>query len=69
MVAALLHYFLLVAFSWMLIEGLFLHILIVKVFHDHLPKKRYYVAFCWGLPLLIVLLSVNLLRDGYGTKT
>ena len=32
----------------MLIEGIFLHILIVKVFHDHLPKKRFYVTFCWG---------------------
>ena len=47
-VAAFLHYFLLSAFSWMLIEGIFLHILIVKVFHDHLPKKRFYVTFCWG---------------------
>ena len=44
----MLHYFLLVAFAWMLIEGIFLHILIVKVFHDHLPKKRSYVTFCWG---------------------
>ncbi|XP_028397360.1 uncharacterized protein LOC114521149 [Dendronephthya gigantea] len=68
-VAALLHYFLLVAFSWMLVEGIFLHILIVKVFHDQLPKRRFYVTFCWGLPFVIVLLSVNLLRDGYGTET
>ncbi|XP_046845837.1 adhesion G protein-coupled receptor L4-like [Xenia sp. Carnegie-2017] len=68
-VAAFLHYFLLVAFSWMLIEGIFLHILIVKVFHDHLPRRRYYMTFSWGLPLVIVVASVIVFRDGFGTES
>ena len=52
-IAVLLHYFFLVSFMWMLMEGVFLYITLVKVFVT--SKKPYYVAFTltsYGLPLL-----------------
>jgi len=52
-VAVLLHYFFLVSFMWMLMEGVVLYVVLVRVFVKH--KKRYLVAFTvssYGLPLL-----------------
>ena len=52
-IAVLLHYFLLVAFMWMLMEGVILYIALIIVFVMH--KKRYMFAFTvtsYGLPLL-----------------
>ncbi|KAK2547207.1 Adhesion G protein-coupled receptor L3 [Acropora cervicornis] len=53
-VAALLHYFLLAMFSWMLCEGVLLYILVVKVFG--------------GFPVIIVAISLAVTQTvGYGT--
>ena len=52
-IAVLLHYFWLVSFMWMLMEGVFLYIVLVKVFVKN--KKYYIIAFTvtsYGLPLL-----------------
>ena len=52
-VAVLLHYFFLVTFMWMLMEGVILYLTLVKVFVKH--KKRYMLAFAltsYGVPLL-----------------
>ena len=52
-IAVLLHYFFLVSFMWMLMEGVVLYVALVRVFVKH--KKRYMVAFTvasYGLPLL-----------------
>ena len=49
MVAALLHYFLLALFSWMLCEGILHYIVIVRVVHgDHEDKVKFFYLFGWG---------------------
>lgn len=42
-VAVLLHYFFLVTFMWMLMEGVVLYVALVRVFVKH--QKRYMAAF------------------------
>ncbi len=52
-VAVLLHYFFLVSFMWMLMEGVFLYLALVKVFITN--TKKYLIVFTitsYGLPLL-----------------
>ena len=60
-IAVLLHYFFLVSFMWMLMEGVVLYVLFVKVFFSH--PKRYMLAFTitsYGLPLLYMGLTLPL---------
>ena len=55
-VAVLLHYFFLVAFMWMLMEGVVLFVVLVRVFISR--TKLYILAFTltsYGLPLLYLL--------------
>ncbi|XP_074636328.1 uncharacterized protein LOC141894547 isoform X1 [Acropora palmata] len=68
-VAALLHYFLLAMFSWMLCEGVFLYILLVKVFGGGSEEKvKYFYIFGWGFPAIIVAISLAATQTvGYGT--
>lgn len=46
--AILLHYFLLTMFSWMLVEGFHLYIMLVQVFKTN-RNFRKYLAFGWGM--------------------
>ena len=71
-VAVLLHYFFLVSFMWMLMEGVVLYVILVKVFVKH--TKWYVFAFTlisYGLPLLYLALltlplGFALKNDNYG---
>ncbi|XP_053918142.1 adhesion G-protein coupled receptor G6 isoform X5 [Cuculus canorus] len=62
-VAALLHFFLLAAFTWMGLEAVHMYIALVKVFNTYI--RRYILKFCiigWGLPavvIAIILASAN----------
>ena len=54
-VAALLHYFFLSAFSWMLCEGVMMYMLLVKVFGVH--DKKWRIMYClvgWGETMCII---------------
>ncbi|XP_022805295.1 adhesion G protein-coupled receptor E2-like [Stylophora pistillata] len=46
-VAALLQYFLMASFSWMLIEGIYIYLFVVKVYNIADKIFRYH-GFCWG---------------------
>ena len=46
--AVLLHFFFLSAFSWMLVEGLHLYSMVVKVFGSEGSKHIYYYGIGWG---------------------
>ena len=46
-VSVLLHYFYLVAFDWMLVEGLLLYFKVVKVFNIHTKLTLFYI-YSWG---------------------
>ena len=60
-IAVLLHYFFLVSFMWMLMEGVVLYIILVRVFISN--TKRHMIAFTitsYGLPLLYMGLTLPL---------
>ena len=46
-VAALMQYFLMAAFCWMLVEGIYLYLYVVKVYNINNKMKMYY-AMSWG---------------------
>jgi hypothetical protein len=56
-VAALLHYFLLVSFSWMLVEGVLQYLKFVKVFDIYTPRFMLKTALpAWIVPGVIVII-------------
>ncbi|XP_058959688.2 uncharacterized protein [Pocillopora verrucosa] len=68
--AALLHYFLLALFCWMLCEGVLLYILLVKVFGGGADDKvKYFYLLGWGFPAVIVAISLGATQAvGYGSS-
>ncbi|XP_029927681.1 CD97 antigen isoform X2 [Myripristis murdjan] len=64
--AALLHYFFLGVFGWMLLEGVQLYRMVVLVFNATI-QPLYLYAFGYGMPLIIVIISVISRPKGYGT--
>ncbi|KAJ7389150.1 hypothetical protein OS493_033236 [Desmophyllum pertusum] len=64
-IAALIHYFYLAGFCWMLFEGVFLYLMVVKVFNA-VVRMRLYYAFAWGFPLVMVLLSIAIASSQEG---
>ena len=46
-VAALMQYFLMAAFCWMLVEGIYLYLFVVKVYNIN-DKMRMYYVMSWG---------------------
>ncbi|XP_044175105.1 adhesion G protein-coupled receptor L2-like isoform X5 [Acropora millepora] len=66
-VAIMLHYFFTASFSWMCIEAVHLFTKIVSVFNVQVRRLRYYVAVGWGLPAVIVAISVSANFNGYST--
>ncbi|CAH1784857.1 unnamed protein product [Owenia fusiformis] len=68
-IAALLHYFIMVTFAWMLVEGIVQYLNFVKVMGTYIPRFMRKTVFpCWLVPLVpvIVVLAVdyNLYRGG-----
>ncbi|XP_009873767.1 PREDICTED: probable G-protein coupled receptor 112, partial [Apaloderma vittatum] len=66
-VAALLHYFLLAAFTWMCLESVHFYLTLVKVFNVYVPK---YILKCciagWGMPAVVITLVLIINKDFYG---
>ncbi|XP_015773522.1 PREDICTED: adhesion G-protein coupled receptor D1-like isoform X10 [Acropora digitifera] len=58
-VAALIHYFFLVGFAWMFFEGVYLYLMVVKVFNTEIRLRAFY-SVAWGCPAGIVVLSLVL---------
>ena len=46
-VAALMQYFLMASFCWMLVEGIYIYLFVVKVYNISDKIHRYH-GFCWG---------------------
>lgn len=66
MVAIGLHYFWLCVFTWLLIEGIHLYRMLVEMGVINLGPMRYYYSAGYGLPAVIVGLSVGVRSDQYG---
>ncbi|KAM6381299.1 adhesion G-protein coupled receptor G4 isoform 2-T3 [Pluvialis apricaria] len=66
-VAALLHYFLLAAFTWMCLESVHFYLALVKVFNVYVPK---YILKCciagWGIPAIVITIVLIINKDFYG---
>ncbi|XP_038838135.1 adhesion G protein-coupled receptor E5-like [Salvelinus namaycush] len=65
-VAGLLHLSFLGSFSWMLLEGVQLYLMVVLVFNTTI-RPLYLYAVGYGLPLVVVIISAITYPDGYGT--
>ncbi|XP_048581791.1 uncharacterized protein LOC5519041 isoform X1 [Nematostella vectensis] len=66
-VAVLIHYFLLVAFMWMLIEAYFMYLAFVKVWRDHGDYVMWKcAAIGWGLPAAVVVATIAVDKESYG---
>ncbi|XP_068448679.1 adhesion G protein-coupled receptor E5 isoform X2 [Clinocottus analis] len=65
-VAAMLHYFFLGVFTWMLLEGVQLYRMVVLVFNASI-RPLYLFLTGYGTPLLIVVISAIIHPKGYGT--
>uniref|UniRef100_A0A8D2JQW6 Adhesion G protein-coupled receptor D2 n=1 Tax=Sciurus vulgaris TaxID=55149 RepID=A0A8D2JQW6_SCIVU len=57
-VTAAMHFLFLVAFSWMLVEGLLLWNKVVAVSMRPAPRMRLYHAIGWGMPVVIVAITL-----------
>ncbi|XP_027138925.1 adhesion G protein-coupled receptor E2 isoform X2 [Larimichthys crocea] len=65
-VAAMLHYFFLGVFTWMLLEGVQLYRMVVLVFNANIRPLYLYLTG-YGIPLGIVIISAIIRPYGYGT--
>nr|XP_061844409.1 adhesion G protein-coupled receptor E5-like [Nerophis lumbriciformis] len=66
-IAAMLHFFFLGVFAWMLLEGVQLYRMVVLVFNVTI-RPLYLFLFGYGTPLVIVIVSAIIRPKGYGTK-
>ncbi|KAM4578211.1 adhesion G protein-coupled receptor D2 isoform 2-T2 [Fundulus diaphanus] len=65
MVTALLHLFFMASFCWMLVEGLLLWSKVVSVNISEDRRMKLYYVIGWGLPVLIVGLTLVISGDKY----
>ncbi|KAK3540124.1 hypothetical protein QTP70_026453 [Hemibagrus guttatus] len=65
MVTALLHLFFLASFCWMLVEGLLLWSKVVSVNISEDRRMRFYYALGWGLPVVIVSVTLTVSLKKY----
>ncbi|KAM6938184.1 adhesion G protein-coupled receptor D2 [Lycodopsis pacificus] len=68
LVAALLHLFFMAAFSWMLVEGLLLWSKVVAVNLSEDRHMKYYYLIGWGLPVLIVTITLASASGKYSAE-
>eukprot|EP00794_Sanderia_malayensis_P010720 gene10720-11868_t len=67
--AIFLYYFLLVAFLWMLMEGIQLYILLVQIFPRGDGFKKQYYAICWGFPAVLSVVLCGSHPHGFGNAS
>lgn len=66
-IAGMLHYFFLSAFSWMLLEAVHIYLLLVVVFASRRSHWEKYYLFGYGAPLIIVTITAIIRPTYYGT--
>ena len=65
-VAILLHFFFMASFTWMLVEGVALYLLCTKGFMNLREMRVKYLLLGWGVPVVIVLVSLAAKFPNYG---
>ncbi|XP_027060604.1 adhesion G-protein coupled receptor D1-like isoform X2 [Pocillopora damicornis] len=67
-IAALMQYFLMAAFCWMLIEAIYLYFFVVKVYNINTKMHMYHVI-SWGLPVIMVVISLSIAAGKEGLQS
>ncbi|XP_062336519.1 adhesion G protein-coupled receptor L2-like isoform X4 [Osmerus eperlanus] len=67
-IAGVLHFFFLAAFSWMCLEGVQLYLMLVEVFESEFSRRKYYYASGYLFPSLVVVISAAIDYRSYGTQ-
>ncbi|CAH3159307.1 unnamed protein product, partial [Pocillopora meandrina] len=67
-IAALMQYFLMAAFCWMLIEAIYLYLFVVKVYNINAKMHMYHVL-SWGLPVIMVAISLGIAAGKEGLQS
>lgn len=67
-VAALMQYFLMAAFCWMMVEGIYLYFFVVKVYNIN-RKMAIYHAMSWGFPAVMVMISLSIAAGEDGVQS
>ncbi|XP_072104500.1 adhesion G protein-coupled receptor E3-like isoform X2 [Mobula birostris] len=67
-IAGFLHYLFLACFTWMLLEGIQLYLMVVQVFNAKSLQAKYMCLFGYGCPLIVVGISAAVYYEGYGTN-
>uniref|UniRef100_T1IKX4 Cadherin EGF LAG seven-pass G-type receptor 1 n=1 Tax=Strigamia maritima TaxID=126957 RepID=T1IKX4_STRMM len=65
-IAIFLHYFFLCEFSWVLLEAVHLYRMLTELRDINHGQMRFYYTLGYGIPAIIVGLSVGVRADGYG---
>ncbi|KAI1883014.1 hypothetical protein AGOR_G00240880 [Albula goreensis] len=68
-VAGLLHFLFLSAFSWMCMEGVQLYLMLVEVFESEDSRKKYFYVSGYLIPAIVVGVSAAIDHGSYGTET
>ncbi|XP_022784545.1 adhesion G protein-coupled receptor L4-like [Stylophora pistillata] len=66
--AVLMQYFLMAAFGWMLVEGNYLYLFVVKVYNINTKMYLYHVM-SWGFPVVMVAISLGIAAEKDGIKS
>nr|XP_058959400.1 adhesion G-protein coupled receptor D1-like [Pocillopora verrucosa] len=66
--AAFMQYFLMAAFCWMLVEGIYFFLFVVKVYNIN-TKMHMYHFISWGLPVIMVSISIGIAAGKDGIKS
>lgn len=68
-IAMLAFFFYLAVFFWMLVEGVYIYLMVIKVFRGNMVRRRR-IAYSigWGCPLIIAGVTFAILRDDVVSK-
>ncbi|XP_067308360.1 adhesion G protein-coupled receptor L2-like isoform X6 [Pseudorasbora parva] len=67
-IAGVLHFFFLAAFSWMCLEGVQLFLMLSEVFESEFSRRKYYYASGYLFPCVVVGISAAIDYKSYGTR-
>ncbi|KAI4874689.1 hypothetical protein NFI96_023777 [Prochilodus magdalenae] len=68
-IAGVLHFFFLAAFSWLCLESVQLYLMLVEVFESEFSRRKYYYASGYLFPAIVVGISTAIDYRSYGTAT
>uniref|UniRef100_A0A1A8FBU0 Latrophilin 2 n=3 Tax=Nothobranchius TaxID=28779 RepID=A0A1A8FBU0_9TELE len=67
-IAGVLHFCFLAAFTWMCLEGVQLYLMLVEVFESEFSRRKYYYICGYLIPALVVGISAAIDYMSYGTQ-